>query len=262
MNGVSVFSAQMPSMPGGPRFTYSRAFVDNDKWLRWPFIHSGLIMTTYHPEPIEVISNGVKIVNRITSLKSAMFIHEATYEFTKDGSVIIKNVVTPRGTMPTQLPRMGLSMRLNPSLEKMRYFGRGPWENYIDRNSGAFLGVWESTVTEQFEPYVRPQDNGYKTDVRWVEFLDSEKRGVKFEADVPLFMQALHVEEQDLNEARHINAEPKKYKRLEFQDDIFLKLDIRQCGLGGASCGPAPINEYKFNPNETVSWTLKISPVK
>ena len=262
MNGVNVFSTQLPSMPGGPRLTYSRALVDNDKWLMWPFIHSGLKITKYHPEPIEIVSNGVKVVNRITGLKSAMFIHEAVYEFSKDGSVIVRNTVKPRGCMPPQLPRLGLSMRLDPSLEKMRYFGRGPWENYIDRNSGAFFGIWNSTVTEQYEPYVRPQDNGYKSDVRWVQFLDEKNRGIKFESDVPLFMQALHVEEDDLHQARHINGEPKKYRKLEFQDDIFLKLDARQCGLGGSSCGPQPLKKYLFNPNENVVWTLRISPVK
>jgi beta-galactosidase len=242
--------------------TCSRALVDNDRWMLDSYLASGLSQISYHPEPFEILSNGVKIVTRITGLKSAMFVHEAKYLFSDDGSVVVENKVLPFGTMPKSLPRIGLSMRLSPTLETMRYYGRGPWENYVDRNASTFVGIWDSTVKDQFVNYARPQDNGYKTDVRWAEFFEKGSgRGVKFEADIPLFMQALHYEENDLASVRHIRGEKRKCFELEESHEIFLKLDARQTGLGGNSCGPIPLKEYIINPNEKVEWTLKISPL-
>jgi beta-galactosidase/beta-glucuronidase len=262
MKGVDVISSPNPSLPGGPKLTTFRAFVDNDSWLKFDYINSGLMTCNYHAEPIEVISNGVKVITRITSYKSAMFIHEAIWEFSKDGSIVIKNKVTPFGAMPVQLPRLGLSFRLNPSLESMRYYGRGPWENYIDRSTSAFFGRWDSTVTDQFEAYSKPQDNGYKTDVRYVEFFNPGGRGVRFESDEPMFMQALHYESLDMYLSRNNAVEFKRVNPIRSQKEIFLNLDVRQCGLGQASCGSRPLEKYRFDLNKQVEWKIKISPAK
>ena len=104
--------------------------------------------------------------------------------------------------MPPALPRLGTTWKLDKALENMAYYGRGPRENYIDRCTGSFLGRWESTVTDQYEPYVRPQDNGYKCDGRSVRFTDEDGFGVEFSGDVPLFVQALHYGMEDLEFAR------------------------------------------------------------
>lgn len=260
MNGVPVMSDPAPGIPAGPRFTFSRAFVDNDHPLRIKFRDSGLTQLKYTPAGFEVASNSVRILTRITGGKSAGFMHEAVWKFFRDGSIVVENAVEPFGSVP-QLPRAGLSMRLSPKLENMRYYGRGPWENYIDRCRGSMLGIWKSTVTEQYVEYVRPQDNGYKTSVRWAEFLDETGAGVRFEADVPLFMQALHCSEDSLEWARHRNGETRRLKPVVFHDDIFLKLDVRQRGLGGEACGPGPRPEYNFDQNEKLKWNLRISPV-
>ena len=152
-------------------------------------------------------------------------------------------------------------MRLVPGLEKIRYYGRGPFENYIDRLSGSLVGVYESTVDGQFVDYVRPQDNGYKSDVRWAEFTDKHGRGVRFSADKPLFMQALHYSWEDLYYSRHQIRQSQFRTPLEKRPETMLNLDVRQLGLGGASCGPGPMQKYTFNPLEPTSWTMKIEPV-
>ena len=163
--------------------------------------------------------------------------------------------------MPAALPRLGTSWRLDPSLERLRYYGRGPHENYIDRCTGSFIGIYDSTVTEQYEPYVRPQDCGYKTDVRWAAFFNAEGRGVKFSASGPLFLQALHFTAEDLEFARHRNGDPRTRLPLAPRPEVFLNLDIRQLGLGGASCGPKPLDQYIF-PIRPESWTMRIEPYK
>ena len=168
--------------------------------------------------------------------------------------------MTPHGTFPKALPRLGFSLKLDKSLERMKYYGRGPRENYIDRLTGSFLGVWDSTVTDQFEPYVRPQDNGYKCDVRWAEFTDKSGKGVRFSASEPLFMQALHYGVEDLEFARHRSGQKRFRAPLVPREEVCLNLDVRQLGLGGASCGPQPMEKYVF-PIEKTQWTLKLEPV-
>ena len=119
----------------------------------------------------------------------------------------------------------------------------------------------DSTVTDQFEPYVRPQDNGYKCDVRWAEFTDAAGKGVRFSASEPLFMQALHYGFEDLEFARHRAGQKRYNTPLLPRAEVCLNLDVRQLGLGGASCGPKPMEKYIF-PIEKTEWTLKITPVR
>jgi len=119
--------------------------------------------------------------------------------------------------------------------------------------------VYDSTVTEQFEDYVRPQDNGYKCDVRWAAFAAADGKGVKFSASEPLFMQALHYGAEDLEFSRHRRLQQRFRAPLVKRDEVCLNLDIRQLGLGGASCGPKPMDKYIF-PIRREEWTLKIEP--
>ena len=160
------------------------------------------------------------------------------------------------------LPRIGTISVLAPDFEQVEYFGRGPHENYIDRNSSAFIGRYASTVTAQYVPYVRPQDCGYKTDVRWVEFTDADGGGVRFGADRPFFVQALHYGWEDLEFARHRTAQQRFRSPPRPHAEVLLNLDCRQRGLGGESCGPnPPLPEYTF-PVEETRWTVTLAPLK
>ncbi|MBO7686737.1 MAG: DUF4981 domain-containing protein, partial [Kiritimatiellae bacterium] len=278
MNGKTVLKDLAPGVVAGPQLTCERAFTDNDRWLRdgnaWGedrkgrgFYGSGLTQLRYHARPLKVAcpedANVVKVTAcvEVTGSRSAGFAHEAEWTFCADGTVTVKNTATPHGTMPKALPRLGTTWKLDKSLEHMAYYGRGPRENYIDRCTGSFLGWWESTVTEQFEDYVRPQDNGYKCDVRKVRFTDDAGAGVEFSGDVPLFVQALHYGMEDLEFARH-RAGQKRYRApLVARPEVVLNLDVRQLGLGGASCGPQPMAKYIF-PIQKETWSITLKPVK
>ena len=260
MGGKTILQDPAAGVVTGPRLTCERAFTDNDIWLRKGFYGSGLTQLRYHARPIEVQGNVVKVVTEVTGQKSAGFTHEATWTFAADGAVSVRNVVTPHGTMPPALPRLGLSLRLDKSLEAMRYYGCGPRENYIDRKTGSFVGIWDSTVTDQYEPYVRPQDNGSKCDVRWVEFRDGAGKGVRLSASEPLYLQALHYLREDLEFARHRNGQQRTNVPLTPVDEVCLNLDIRQLGLGGASCGPRPMAK-NIVPIQREEWTLKLAPL-
>ena len=266
VKGVVVLKEVSPGVPAGPHLTCVRAFVDNDKWLKDSFLASGLVRLGYHPEPIVVTGDEVKTVIDVTGTKGCGFKHECKYRFASDGSITMENTVRPYGVMPKALPRLGLTMRLDPALERVKYYGRGPWENYIDRCTGSFVGLYESTVTEQYVDYVRPQDNGYKSGVRWAEFADGAGKGVRFEASEPLFMQALHYGWEDIFLARHDGWQKhtlqiRRNSPPVAQRDVILNLDVRQTGLGGASVGPAPMEKYRFDPSAPVSWKLRIAPL-
>ena len=174
----------------------------------------------------------------------------------------LKNKVTPYGKMPVAIPRLGLTMHLPPRLERMKYYGRGPWENYVDRNTASFVGLYASTVTEQYQAYVRPQDNGCKTDVRWVEFTDRFGKGVRFSASEPMIVQALHYGWEDLEFARHVNGQRRYRTPPVPREETILNIDVRQTGLGGASCGPWPMDKYRFDPNAPVEWSMTIEAAR
>ena len=261
MGGRTVLKDPDGGLTSGPRLTCLRAFVDNDIWLRQKVYNSGLTQLRYHARPIRVEGNAVRTVVEVTGSKSAGFTHEATWTFAADGSLAVSNAVIPHGTMPVALPRLGLSLKLAKSLDRVKYYGRGPRENYIDRWTGSFLGVWSAAVAELEEFYVRPQDNGYRGDVRWVEFTGKDGTGVRFCASEPLFVQALRYGREDLEFARQRNGEKRHRTPIAEDPWINLNLDVRQLGLGGNSCGPKPLEKYVF-PIERAEWTLKMSPVK
>lgn len=270
MNGKRIMSDPAKGIASGPLATCQRAFVDNDVWIRGnqyeqqryygAFPASGLMQLRYHVRSFEIADGEIKISTLINGSKSAGFNHEVVWSFLEDGSLEMKNKLVPHGTMPLALPRIGLSMKLDPSLERMRWYGRGPHENYIDRNTSSFFGLWESTVSEQYVSYIRPQDNGYKTDVKWVEFTGDDGKGVKMTCDNPLFVQALHYTWEDLEFSRHRAEQERRRTPLVPRKEVCLNLDIRQLGLGGGSCGPKPLAKYIF-PIKEESWTVRFSPV-
>ena len=268
IGGKTILKDSAPGIVAGPQLTCFRALTDDDIWLRGRgpekeggFHLFGLTQLRYHARPAKIEGNALKFTIDVTGSKSAGFTHETEWTFGADGSVSVSNAVTPHGTMPAALPRLGLTMRLDKALENMRYYGRGPLENYIDRNSGSFVGEYKSTVSGQYEPYTRPQDNGYKCDVRWVEFTDDDGHGVRFSASEPLFVQALHHSAEDIEFARHRNGGLRHRTPLVPRDETFLNLDIRQLGLGNGCLGPKPLDKYIF-PIQMETWTLKIEPAR
>ena len=264
LNGIVVLREISSGVPAGPHLTCARAFVDNDKWFKDSFLKSGLMRLKYHPMKLAVEGNKVKTVVDVTGAKGCGFTHECAYTFMSNGSVLIDNNVVPYGSMSKALPRLGLTMRLCSELDKIKYYGRGPWENYIDRCSGSFIGIYESTVDDQYVDYVKPQDNGYKSFVRWAKFVDKSGKGVCFSASENMFMQASHFGWEDLFLARHDGwkSEMRRYAPPLKQKDVILNLDVRQTGLGGASVGPGPLEKYQFDNMSPVEWTLLIDAIR
>ena len=167
------------------------------------------------------------------------------YFVRNDGSVEVTGSMDMGTKELPELPRFGMRMELHQPYENLVYYGRGPFENYIDRYSGAFIGRYEDKVENQFYWYIRPQETGNKTDVRWLTLLDSGGLGVKITGLQPISFSALHFSPEDLD--------PGLTRKLQHtidivpQKNIFLHVDLKQRGLGGDnSWGMYPHNKYRL----------------
>ena len=266
MNGRTILSDDSAGTTAGPCLTCMRALTDNDIWLREEsggFMDSGLSQVRNHARPIRVVKGPSPVIETevdVTGGKSAGFVYRVKWSFGAEGSVRMDQTVIPYGTMPKALPRLGTTWHLDASLENVEWYGRGPHENYVDRNASAFVGRWKSTVTDLFVPTVRPQDNGYRSLVRSVALRDADGFGVEFRADRPLFMQALHFTAEDLFTARQISGEKRRLLPLLPRKDVVLNLDVEQLGLGNRSCGPLPLAEFVFPVRETC-WSVQLKPI-
>ena len=250
----------------GPRLTVVRAFVDNDrfKYGKAAF-DGGMTQLRYHAKPYRVAKNddgAVTVTARVTvnGAKSGGFEHVAEWTFRPSGRITVKHDVTPFGTLPN-LTRLGMTWRLEPSLENVAYYGRGPWENYVDRKEGSLFGLWKTTVTDMFVDYMRPQDNGYRCDVRWVALTDADGKGVRFKGSDPLYVQAMRYQWEDLYFARHQLGDERRRAPLVPHDATFLNLDLRQSGFGDFNRNVLPLEKYRFDVKHE-TWSVEMERVK
>ncbi len=142
------------------------------------------------------------------------------------------------------LPRLGVILELPPHLDQVEWFGRGPQENLIDRNTGYPVGRYRATVDEMHVPYIMPQENGNRTEVRWLALSgQGGKAGLLIAApDGMEFSVSRYSSQQALG----------KWHQHELRDEgkIYLKLDCRQRGVGTASCGPDTLGKYRFGAGQ------------
>ena len=178
---------------------------------------------------------------------------EVTYRVYGDGTVGLWNRVTIDGCFPF-VPRIGLELVVPAGLEQVTWYGRGPHENYVDRKSGAAVGLYHSTVDEQFTPYVYPSECGGKEDVRWVTLTDEAGAGLMVIAEKVLHFDALHHTIPDLAQAGH----PYELTRLE---ETVVHLDGWHMGVGGDDGWMSQIHpEFLIQPGE-YRYALRLRPV-
>jgi len=176
---------------------------------------------------------------------------EYTYTIYGSGDIVIETHVVPDVDVPF-LPRLGLQMQLPGGYERFTWYGRGPHENYVDRKEGARIGVYSGTVDEQYVPYIMPEENGNKTDVRWVSLTNADGVGLLAVGMPTMEVSAHHYTTEDLTQARHTYE-------LVHREEITLNLDYAQSGLGSASCGPGRLEKYQLKPEE-VRYCVRLRP--
>ena len=200
-----------------------------------------------------VAADETSLVAVLSPPLSARIDCRTVYTIQGDGTVRVDVAVAPAEGLPV-LPRLGMQLELPKALEQMSWYGRGPEENYQDRKSCAKVGLYSGTVQDQYVPYVVPEENGNKCDVRWASFCDPEGRGLLVRGLPLLEVSAHHYSTENLTRARHTNE-------LVYRDEITLNVDHKQRGLGGASCGPDTLAQYEILAAPT-QFAFVLEPVR
>ena len=245
-----------------PEPAFWRAPTDNDFGNKMPLL-SGVWRTAHVNRSVKDVSVGEKtqegvLVKVEWMLTDIQVPYTVEYLIRNDGAVVVTGSIDMTGKKLPELPRFGMRMELKRDYEQLAYYGRGPQENYIDRCDNTFVGYYEDRVTNQYYPYIRPQETGNKTDVRWLALLDEEGSGVKITGLQPLSFSALHFSPEDLD--------PGLTRKMQHQVDvvpqknIFLHVDLKQRGLGGDnSWGMYPHKEYRLLDNKySYSYVIQL----
>ncbi|MYW69730.1 DUF4981 domain-containing protein [Streptomyces sp. SID8379] len=179
--------------------------------------------------------------------------YSTTYTVFGNGEIKVGNTLHPGASNLPYLPEVGTILHLPAALERLDYYGRGPEENHWDRNDGTDVGRWGSAVSDQWTPYLRPQENGNKTEVRWAALTDRRGRGLLVWGDKLLEVNASHVTPEDLSVgARH------DYQ-LTPRDEVVLRVNHRQMGVGGDdSWGAQTHDAYKLLADRDYAYTYRL----
>ena len=272
----------------GPKPNFWRAPTDNDfgnqmqaKNIEWKKASIFMKVAKFTSTKNEAGSVNVHITY---SLPGVATMFDSHYHILGNGVVKIDNTLHET-SYKADLPRIGMRLQLPKKYENMTYFGRGPWENYVDRKASAFIDLYKSKVKDQYVPYVRPQENGYKTDVRWSAFADANNNGLLVVANNQLQgigISALHIPNEDfdttsgiaysgnetlkeefrtdgipqINASKHIND-------IKEQDLVQLNIDLGQRGVAGDnSWGGKPQQKYLMKGQQKHNYSFYLIPFK
>ena len=239
-----------------------RAPTDNDfganlqrKYAVWKNPEIKLTSFSQHTE------NGQVIVDAAYKLPEASAELGLTYVINNSGAVkITQKMVADKNAKVANLFRFGMQMPMPRSFETVEYYGRGPVENYADRNHCTDLGIYRQSVSEQFYPYIRPQENGTKTDIRWWKMLDAAGNGIEAVAAAPFSASALHYTIESLDEGW--SKRQGHSQEVEEADLTNFCIDKVQAGLGCEdSWGRIARPEYQV-PYADYEFTFILTPVR
>ncbi|MDR1517191.1 MAG: DUF4981 domain-containing protein [Dysgonamonadaceae bacterium] len=242
-----------------PQPDFWRAPTDNDYGNRMPEISGIWKLAGQHKtlKSFEVKENVVTAEYLLDDVSSS---YTVVYALLPEGKLSVKiSFESGRDNLP-EIPRFGTQIRLSSEFDNFTYYGRGPWENYSDRNTASLIGIYNSTVAEQQFDYVRPQENGNKTDVRWFTLTDKNGNGIEVIGLQPLSVKVARNSAEDLDfGVQKKNAHPSDITP---RKEIFLNIDLAQRGVGGDdSWGALPHQPYRLL-DKKYSYGFVISPLQ
>ncbi len=233
-------------LDSGPTPNFFRASTDNDK-TRMKKLWKDMGLDRMYGRTVDFSSRveDKKALICVCALYSCsgqkpLFKVDTEYTVYPDGTVDMKTGFTPL-RKADYIPRIGTALKLPLDFNRMNWYGRGPHESYSDRKESALLGVYESFVEDQFEPYEYPQETGNKLDTRWLSFTNQHDFGFMVIAEKPISASALLYTAIELDEKKH-------QKDLIPDGSICLNLDAAQTGVGNHSCGPETLEKYRLYP--------------
>ncbi len=209
--------------------------------------------------------SGVLVLEVVRELLTIDAAFNTVYTVRLDGSIKLDNSFSLAPYLNfkdpnLQLPRIGMQTRVSGDLSGVEWYGRGPHESYSDRKTSARLGSYEMPVNELYFPYIRPQENGYRTDTRWVSFLREDGTGLRIEGENPICFNA-----QYYGKGQYSNGEKVELKHtydMLKESEISLNIDHKQMGVGGDNSWGAMVHEeYRILPHEYY-YSFTLSPVR
>ncbi len=238
-----------------------RAPTDNDygAWLQQKFgVWKNPQMKL---KDIEIDDNQVVAKFEMADVKAEL---KMTYTLSEDGEIIVRQQLkTDKEANVSQMFRYGMQLQMPKKFDEVKYYGRGPIENYCDRNSSEFIGVYNNKVADEYFNYVRPQESGNHTDIRWFRVIDKDGKGLEFYSNAPMEASAINYLMSDLDDG------PMKDKKVGHHSGDLIERPLtqvhiqqRQMGLGCVnSWGAWPRPEYLV-PYQDYDFTFVIKPVK
>lgn len=235
-----------------------RAPTDNDRNVQWDWRNSSIHnakVKCYSTEVVKADESEAVILSKI-SLAAAPneVVLRADVTYTVKYGMGIKIACDVKWNVQKKhYPRFGMRLTMPEGAEQMRYFGYGPNESYVDKRLASKLGEYKSTVTENYEPYVFPQENSSHWGCRWADVHTVAGHGFLFTSCEPFSFNASHFSPEQLTETRH-------HYELKREPETTVMLDMRMDGIGSNSCGPELAEKYRFNETE-FSSSVTIKPV-
>ncbi len=192
-------------------------------------------------------------------------LYKTVYTVLGTGDILVDNDFRKTDPELPEVPRMGMNLRLPREYDRITWLGRGPFENYWDRNTGALVGLYSGSVADQYVPYIRPQENGYKTDVRWVALTNGEGVGL-LAVGMPLLSVGAHHQLMEDFESPEAGFMPRYEGKNRHTTDVVpsdlvsLNVDYRQMGVGGDNSWGARTHDRYVLSEPSYRYSFRLRP--
>lgn len=251
------------SINGLPEPFFWRAPTDNDFGNEMPY-RLGIWRNAHANKSVSKVTVGeqnaeglsIQVDYQLTGINAN---YTVVYQILNDGAVKVTASLDLGDRNLPEMPRFGMRMNLKQDYKLLNYYGRGPWENYQDRNLASFLGVYADTVVKAVESnYIRPQEHGYRTDTRWIKIANEQGKGLMIEGVQPISFSLLPFKTEDLDPG--LSKKQQHPTDIKIRDENTLQIDLKQRGVGGDdSWGALPHKEYRLTDKKfTYSYILSL----
>ena len=174
-----------------------------------------------------------------------------------DGTLMGNSLIRPNCTGAI-IPKLGFRLEMPKEMEQLAWFGRGPWDSYVDRKEACLPAIYQSTVSDQYEEYILPQEHGTKQEVRWMSLTNTDGQGLLFVAPDQMAASAVHFRPED--NYTDANNRAKHTSQFKTCATAVVNLDAVTRGLGNNSCGPDVLDKYELHAQNT-SFRFMIVPL-
>ena len=253
---------QPPKVSGTPENSRTSVTIDGNALISWIVDGSEVLQAPLEPyfwKPENDNQSAAGFARRVAEWKEVKDV-KVTYTVINDRSIRVDMDYQPTANNRPVMPKFGMRMRLPKEFTQIKYYGRGPWENYPDRKRSAFLGIYEMPLSEYETEYIHPQDNANRCDIRWFEisqatvpFGSPTGKVFRIEGLQPLCIRAWDYGEEDLERVRH----PNEINRGRF---VNLNIDLNVHGVGGADTwGKRTLPQYTIDGNQPYHYSFILS---